>query len=244
MAAAFLAKTDGSQLGGTDRQHAEDKVMCAKFNQERPILFSAPMILAILNGRKTQTRRVVKPQGAILTDEMARNFGVRPPEKQNQPVINCPYGQPGDMLWVRETWNHSNFPLGPYDENCEVFYRADYFDDPLGPDLELSQDGIRRKWRPSIHMPRSASRITLEITAVRVERLHEISIQDAKQEGIEGQSDTGPWRNYLRRGYWHPEGKDTAPICSYQSLWESINGESSWEANPWVWVIRFEVNQK
>lgn len=89
-------------------------------------------------------------------------------------------------------------------------------------------------------MPRKYSRITLEITAVRVERLQEISASDAKLEGIEGQFEDGPWRNYQRDGYWFPEGKDTAPVRSYLTLWESINGPGSWEANPWVWVVEFK----
>jgi hypothetical protein len=209
--------------------------------KERPILFSSPMVNAILEGRKTQTRRIVKgiPDNAVqvkyygpYTDGLyasgsaprtglANSLGWFIPGLgdlwpcNDSERIKCPYGKPGDRLWVRETWNHSNFPFGPYEENCDVFYRADYFDDPLGPDLELSEDGIRRKWKPSIYMPRSASRITFEITSVRVERLKEISDADCKAEGSVGR-------------------------VEYSLLWESINGTGSWDRNTWVWVLEFK----
>lgn len=215
--------------------------------KERPILFSAPMVRAILDGTKTQTRRVVKPEGAHHlfpfldlpgnpTGEWAWCSSSHVVSKH----IRCPYGQPGDRLWVRETWQHSNFPLGPYDESCTVFYRADYMDDLHGPDGEKSPEGRYRNWVPSIHMFRSASRILLEITAVRIERLQDINAADAKSEGIEGQFEDGPWRNYQRDGHWFPEGKDAAPVMSYRTLWESINGPGSWDANPWVWVVEFK----
>lgn len=115
--------------------------------KERPILFSAPMVRAILAGAKTQTRRVVKD----------RHIDAAPPACLFQWLRErCPYGQPGDRLWVRETWQHANFPFGPYDDSCQVFYRADYMDDPHGPDGEKSPEGKYRNWKPSIHMPRSA----------------------------------------------------------------------------------------
>jgi len=142
--------------------------------KERPILFSAPMVRALRAGTKTQTRRVVKD----------RHIDAAPPACFFQWLRErCPYGQTGDRLWVRETWQHSNFPLGPYDESCTVFYRADYMDDPHGPDGEKSPEGRYRNWEPSIHMFRSASRILLEVTAVRVERLQDISAADAVAEG-------------------------------------------------------------
>src|SRR5690606_25633086 len=98
--------------------------------------------------------------------------------------FNCPYGEVGDYLWVRETWNHSNYPYGPYDSDCLIFYRADYDNDLLDADRKKSSDGIRRKWKPAIHMPRSASRIRLEIMNIRVERLQDISEEDVIAEGI------------------------------------------------------------
>lgn len=217
--------------------------------KELPILFSPPMVRAILDGSKTQTRRVVK-----LPDNARDVQYYAPPSGRSQPgwadpgvnywtpdisgatvsnhIDPCPYGQSGDRLWVRETWNHENYPYGPDDPDCCFFYRADYLDDPLGPDLELSEDGIRRKWIPPIHMPRWASRIDLEITGVRVERLNSISEQDAIREGAPG----------------YEEGTDAPPPdefhewcyrSSFRRLWESINGPGSWDANPWVWVIEF-----
>ncbi|MDN7609863.1 hypothetical protein QZM28_24500 [Burkholderia multivorans] len=146
--------------------------------KERPILFSGAMVRAILEDRKTQTRRVVRHQPPAATREV---FTFHHPDPRTHywafdggSLLDwshpCPQGEIGDRLYVRETWQHSNHPFGPYESDCLVFYRADYLDDPLGPDLERSADGIRREWRPSIHMPRAASRITLAITGVRVER--------------------------------------------------------------------------
>ncbi|MGZ5077010.1 MAG: hypothetical protein ACXV9R_10340 [Methylobacter sp.] len=215
--------------------------------KERQIFFRAPMVRAILDGRKTQTRRVVKPQpresiaGNLVGEWLGRKlFGLLMPKVQDI-VIHCPYGQSGDRLWVRETWNHSNFPFGPYEENCDVFYRADYFDDPLGTDLERSEDGIRRTWKSPIHMPRSASRITLEITGVRVERLQDISEADAIAEGCNATL-------YIDDGLGNrvpPKGntiRDSYPSARhwYASTWDDINGPGSWSANPWVWVIEFK----
>ena len=174
---------------------------------ERPILFSAPMVRALLAGTKTQTRRVVKRNAyekSIHADQFA------------PPTCACPYGQPGDRLWVRETWAKWG-----RDDQCgegpsvthEPIYRAD------GSPWD-EQD----KWRPSIHMPRAASRILLEITSVRVERLQDISEADTVAEGI-------------------PAGEVSpadAGRFAYRLLWESINGPDSWAANPWVWVLEFK----
>lgn len=174
--------------------------------KERPILMSAPMVRAILAGAKRQTRRIAMPKRSIepMTDE-------------------CPYGQPGDRLWVRETWQSA--PLRG------VFaYRAD----PMWSGVPApTPDG---RWRPSIHMPRCASRITLEITGVRVERLRDINEDDAIAEGIQPAALTGHWRLYGRGANGD---MDRSPRVSYRSLWESINGQGSWDANPWVWVIEF-----
>ena len=156
----------------------------------------------------------------------------------------CPYGEPGDRLWVRETWAHENMPHGPYQPGCAVFYRADYMDDPLGPDLERSPDGIRRRWIPSIHMPRAACRLELEVTGVRVERLHDISEADAVDEGIRISS----WakRSMACQGIYEcqmPDGKthfNDSAYELYRILWDQINGRGAWDANPWVWVIEFK----
>lgn len=194
--------------------------------RERPILFSAPMVRAILSGQKTQTRRA-------FNDKANWHFI----EGQGDLSI-CPYGQPGDHLWVRETWQHANHPDGPYRPGVPVHYRADYIDDPHGPDGEKSHEGRYRTWRPSIHMPRSASRITLEITGVRIERLQDINEADCWAEGIaevDGLLDDVAICDLAKRMGRSLE--DAAP--SFAALWESINGPRSWGANPWVWVVGF-----
>lgn len=191
--------------------------------KERPILFQAAMVRAILDGRKTQTRRLVKPQPRHVHDGVpygaADPFGMG---KGGTP-IPCPYGQPGDQLWVREShWWFKDEPdheTGYYPPTLtveDVQFRAD------------GDDG-RKVWRPSIHMPRWASRITLEVTGVRVERLQDISEPDAQAEGCDAcpfvdwqLKDGGPYRN------------------GYARLWESINGVGSWASNPWVWVVDFK----
>lgn len=181
---------------------------------ERPILFSGPMVNAILEDRKTQTRRIMKEN----TD-------------------GCPYGIPGDRLWVRESWA----PLSNFDPaELGYLYRADYH-----KGLE-KKDGDQ-KWKPSIHMPRAASRITLEITGLKVERLQDISSADCIAEGIESDvfDQTIGFRNYLEKNdffvHW-ADGKDfdDAAKESYQSLWNTINGPDSWAQNPWVWAIQFK----
>lgn len=198
--------------------------------KERPILFSAPMVRALRAGTKTQTRRVVKD----------RHIDAAPPACFFQWLRErCPYGQTGDRLWVRETWQHSNFPLGPYDESCTVFYRADYMDDPHGPDGEKSPEGRYRNWEPSIHMFRSASRILLEVTAVRVERLQDISAADAVAEGIARDGD-GYERFHADPDAPVGQSFTRNPVLAYRGLWESINGVGAWDKNPWVWVIEFK----
>jgi len=192
--------------------------------KERQILFSAPMVRAILDGSKTQTRRIVKTgKWEHENSEYGVSFG------------NCPYGEPGDRLWVRETWNK-------FDAWEGYFYAAD--DHPFGigeaddPD-HIEQHDIR--WKPSIHMPRAASRITLEVTGVRVERLQDISEADARAEGVEPVVVGEGWRRYCDSG----SEEVGVPPCadarhSFQSLWEQINGAGSWAANPWVWVVEFQ----
>lgn len=217
--------------------------------KSRPIIFGTPMIKAILENRKTQTRRTLNPQpdGGIHFEPFTPHGVVN---GKGEP-LECRFGRKGDRLWVRETWNHSNHPDGSYEPDCHVFYRADYMDDPLGADLEKSSDGIRRKWKCAIHMPRSASRILLEITNIRVERLQDITEEDAIAEGLKaitkdngitikygipdsdglpGEDDLGwPWRDWNK-----------SPIDAYRTLWESINGKESWSSNPYVWVIEFK----
>lgn len=217
---------------------------------ERPILFSAPMVRALLDGTKTQTRRVVKPVRGYEHNNVCR------PDMAAEPwnvwwhgkyetvgvMQGCPYGQPGDRLWVRETFALSVIdPDGgpPEDdpENYDVIYRAT--DTPGGGWTDGDGNVIPAPWKSSIHMPRWASRILLEITSVRVERLQDISDEDAIAEGI---CRVGPgWER------WHADPDDTEhtgstqkPRLSYLGLWESINGAGSWDANPWVWVVEFK----
>ena len=202
--------------------------------RERPILFSAPMVRAILAGTKTQTRRPLsyQPTSApevyrahkdrALTRPVIAATWIKDGESHCCP---CPFGVPGDRLWVREAFMHepadycweasTSIPIRP----AHTVYRADYIDDAKGAG-----------WKPSIHMPRSLSRITLEVTGVRVERLQEISYEDARAEGVE---------------FWRNDGTLTElPPCSehryaFEDLWTSINGADSWNANPFVWVVTF-----
>ena len=188
--------------------------------KERPILFSGPMVRAILDGSKTQTRRIAKEFNEMPNlDGILRRF----PNQEG-----CPYGTPGDRLWVRET-----FAQGV--EGCPggISYRADHFD-PKG-------DGPAHpmKWRPSIFMPRIASRILLEITDVRVQRLQEISDEDVRAEGIEElalQADEpGAWWTAAPDRRFHSR----TPRGAFLRLWREIHGDGSWDANPWVWAITF-----
>ena len=213
--------------------------------KERPIIFSGAMVKAILDGRKTQTRRVVKPQPQkpIVSEsdgfpETWYEHGVLIEEPSN--VWKCPYGMIGDKLWVRETFWHQR---ASFDEVCGIkykdedeftVYRADYDGGP----------GDNFSWKPSIFMPKILSRITLEITDVRVQRLQEISEQDAIAEGVEKLGefpDITPWRNYgLKAGQPHCLNFSIARR-SFQTLWDSINAKRGygWDSNPWVWAIMF-----
>lgn len=186
--------------------------------KERPILFSAPMVRALLDGTKTQTRRLVKTQpthfNPVGVPRLARPVGP-------SDVITCPYGQPGDRLWVRETWAYGIHAMAANrDEVGPFVYAAD----------GTTQGRLCDRWRPSIHMPRTASRITLEITGVRVERLQDISNDDAYSEG------TGTWAAESAKD----GNKWPSMPRAFQGLWESINGAESWATNPWVWVIQFK----
>lgn len=228
--------------------------------KERPILFSAPMVRAILEGRKTVTRRA-------LNEQALKNigYGVQLGECHELPTEGplhpnsvgyyndfCPYGHPGNRLWVRETfallgnedgvcvdWN-DNLVKG--DERAAArIYRASCTIGDYGlwqipdkaewkPDTnELQHEGA---WRPSIHMPRWASRILLEITDVRVERLQDITYEQAAAEGVH----RGPLREWCASdegGACHKY-----PVPAFRDLWQSVGGD--WEANPWVWVVEFK----
>ena len=209
---------------------------------DRPILFSAPMVQAILDGRKTQTRRAVKPQpaGEIRRGEPDFNHWIdtkyweRQNQKENRGIgtrgFACPYGQPGgDRLYVRETWAaphaYDHLPPRLIPQDARIHYAA-------------TEDRGGLLWRPSIHMPRWASRITLEITGVRVERLQDITIEDAKAEGA-----WGPDASIADKVAEH-FGIDmfsTNPRNAFQMLWEQSNGPDSWAENPWAWVVEFKA---
>lgn len=211
--------------------------------KERPILFSAPMVRAILLGSKTQTRRVVKhhpsDDGNMVLVDHGDGWWPYRSDDGERPVVNggdeipyrCPYGQPGDRLWVREGFSGPHyreaFPPSLWHELDEIHYWAD--GNPV--------DGDWTRPRPSIHMPRWASRILLEVVAVRVERLNEISEADAIAEGVERAGDR--FKQYMPM--FDASAYDPALAkSSYSQLWESINGPGSWDANPWVWVVEFE----
>lgn len=250
--------------------------------KERPILFSGEMVRALLDGRKTQTRRAIKPQPLgytgrkfIVPDDSPKAW-----HDSDDFLSFCPYGQPGDRLWVRETWTEEH-PLaiqegrysqsgragipGPPPVSYRVIYRADGEPRQVwrnrgghpyytleGPADEIAANyptvnsnytrgnGKGVHWNPSIHMPRWASRILLEVTAVRVERLQEISEADAIAEGLDP-PEQGTWRDYSVR----PEDNEGYDYCatardSFRTLIDTINGTGTWDANPWVWVVEFK----
>ena len=197
--------------------------------KERPILFSGPMVRALLAGTKTQTRRIAKP---VRHPDLGNMYapGALVLEHEPQHVIDrcCPYGRPGDRLWVRET--HMNWwkldpanPEGPRLFSHVAAYAAD------GYELEPGE-----RWIPSIHMLRAASRILLEITGVRVERLQDINEMDAAAEGV------ATWAP----GALSPDSLNADPSDQFRWLWSSINGPDSWSANPWVWVVEFKRVQQ
>lgn len=224
--------------------------------RERPILFSGPMVRAILEGRKTMTRRVVKPQPpkgvtdiVRLCSEFVAAYPNRKAIKPFDYTATCPYGQPGDRLWVRETWR-----VGAWSEEGKIAvdYKADGYcrrewltvdDENLfarlwqqSTDDAIAAIGQRERyewnpgsspcrWRPSIHMPRWASRLTLEILSVRVERVQDIRDDDAEREGVDTTNASIP--GYCRE--------------RFRRLWDSINAASGygWDANPLVWVVEF-----
>jgi hypothetical protein len=254
--------------------------------KERPILFSAAMVLALLNGTKTQTRRIapisdlnIKPHSDDLVTWSVRftrpvkgvignHSGGKLSDLQARSIIAAqfnPFGQPGDRLWVKENWRigawrendgslaidylasePAKTPWITVPEDAENYHGSSIFenywiqstDDCIESDLSTDDDG-RYHWepgqspcrkRPSIYMPRWASRITLEIIDVRVERLQDISEEDAIAEGV----------TWFSSGAVECPGMPETPIDAYRALWEKINGPGSWEKNPWVWCISFK----
>ena len=243
--------------------------------RERPILFSAPMVRALLSGKKTQTRRIAKIDTALGREALfapRRNKKYAPtfllPDAADLAIEHCPYGQPGDQLWVRETWrigawdDHGGFWLDYCDgprkgrRECQDVGMADKLADQNLDDLkkrniqptiagryEWNPGASPLRWRPSIHMPRWASRTTLGITGVRVERLHDISEADAIAEGVcQMRNGSGCWVGSDGPGSlvtpW-PTARD-----AYGDLWDQIKGQGAWAANPWVWVVEFNHQRR
>jgi hypothetical protein len=207
--------------------------------KETGLMFKAPLVRAILEGRKIQTRRILKPQPApnhphdggtkwVLQRGLHVPVGsVGHLSVREKMGLCCPMGKPGDRIYVRETWQHVNFPLGPYQEGAPVFYRADYLHES-DPDYADAERTIRRNWLPSIHMPKHAARIWLEITGVRVERLQQITEADCIAEGAPGGHGSIPGYPY-----------SATPLEHFRHIWESTGGD--WAANPWVWLIDFKT---
>ena len=220
---------------------------------ERPIIFSAPMVMAILDGSKTQTRRVIKRIGGIgpVTefqrsdtpgyDWAMRDKCMRWHEFTNAELLKrCIYGTRGSRLWVRETWQCFRRTSYEYDEWEEMESTKDigtYGLPEVGSVVyKADNKSLLNKWFPSIHMPRWASRISLEVAGIRVERLHDIAEDDAVAEGVKitdeytgCADDINPYKHAWSSVY----------ESIYRSVYESINGKGSWDLNPFVWVIDF-----
>lgn len=222
---------------------------------DKPIIFSGPMVKSILDGRKTQTRRVLKnvPEPPAMDNVVHKDPKHSAPYLDSycsqRPTLSNPRGMshnwcwwtrddrccpqfkvrfaPGDLLWVRESWRVHDWAT----DLATIFYAANEGQGYTAMSAQFPVDGKKRiaptpgKWRPSIHMPRWASRITLEVTAVKVERLQEISEEDILSEGVSG--DNGPGQ-----------------IGAFIKLWESINGVNSWEENPWVVAVTFTTHRR
>lgn len=226
--------------------------------KERPMLFNGAMVRALLAGSKTQTRRIVKDLPDWEITEICSDAGGTGKWMPNGPSPSgkgmaaghwrlCPYGQPGERLWVRETHAQAfdvdipaGRPVGPIGTagspaRPDWKSRYVYLADGEMPTVQWHHVGDSQpvRWTPSIHMPRCASRILLEIVAVRVERLNACSDADAVAEGI------GLNPSAIGMKLTNPPGESMA-IAMYRALWDSINGAGSWAANPWVWVVEFK----
>lgn len=222
--------------------------------KERPILFSASMVRALLDGSKTQTRRVCKPAAAlsaVVAVQDPNERGQRPPyytpgwfgDEDGEVQFFSPYGAPGDRLYVREAYSGPHWIAGlppcNWAEDTPIWYWAD----------GNPGHGDWTKPKPGMHLPRWGSRILLEITGVRVERLQDISEADALAEGLSWiVRDYGkercfgvPESSEFPGQQWAFENWSKDAVTAYRRLWESINGPGSWDANPWVWCVAFKV---
>jgi hypothetical protein len=230
--------------------------------KERPIIMGAESVRAILEGRKTQTRRVVKPQPKFIG---APNVPFKTDDANPRGIIDCPYGKVGDRLWVRENWgvvSHTfdenenicdwkpNRPATPIQElkfgtgyyDGHVIYEADGgFEWNAGDDCSIE---TKSDWKSSMFMPRSASRITLEITDIRVERVQDITAKDATAEGVGRlfEIDVAFDGKFTDIPFNMEEG---LAVHQFARLWDSINAKRGypWEKNPCVWVLTFKVVQ-
>lgn len=234
--------------------------------RERPILFGGPMVRAILDGRKTQTRRIVRGAGGAWTPHVEPG-GIlwRSGEHEHRMSLRCPYGAPGDRLWVRETWANVH-PLlaagrasgpstagipGPPGVDYRVVYRADgelaplYYskDYPYRSLAGADQDLARRElsWESPVCMPRKSSRLTLEVVSVRVERLQDISEEDARAEGVAPFFERFPGMGQDQTITTGERAAAAPHRASFACLWDEINGDRAlWKSNPWVWVVEFK----
>lgn len=205
----------------------------------RPILMSAPMVRALLSGAKTQTRRALAPDLFISSGGAVVRMASVGPATTGIAEAHCPYWrEPGDTLWVRESLGYCS-EYGHYYAADRTFL-CSVFDDPEKQTGYSYECAMREGSVPSIHLPRRWSRITLEVTGVRVERLQDISEADAIAEGV---SPDPRCRQDDDAAAFHrigPVRDGSFPIARYAALWESINGPGSWDANPWVWVVEFK----
>ncbi|MBB4345174.1 ASCH domain-containing protein [Rhizobium leguminosarum] len=214
---------------------------------ERPILLKAHDVRGILDGRQTQLRRIVKRQpedGRVMKPRRNRAGNVVWMSWKGKPenadpvtgiygagwdLCKCPYGERGDRLWGRETWTDNQGNSCPmYRADLPLFIPADRTE--FGDDVQMNPEDYT--WTSSVHMPRWASRILLEIVSVRVERLQDISRKDAAAEGVCLRDEDKPWPKWCRPDKWPEE--------NFLRLWDSIHGEMSHMANPWVWVVEFK----
>lgn len=205
---------------------------------DRGILMTAPNVLAILEDRKTQTRRIAKPRRrkcppSLLDGTWSDSF-VMDEGNREWLLRDSRYGKAiGDRLYVCETWQHANHPLGPWQPGCATYYRADYLDDRFGPDGEKSRGQVRRVWRSAMLMPRAVARVRLELVRdVWAQRLQDISEADAIAEGVERVGER-----------WESRGIAATPVSAadaYRGMWEYLNGAGSWGANPLVFVYTFK----
>lgn len=222
-----------------------DQTRRASVPRERPILFNGAMVRAVLAGDKTQTRRTNgleyfsrpenDPDGwlcARVADGMAYMVYRNMPHER---PVRCPYGQPGDRLWVREAFMDL---LGTGVEHYNLDRRRQRYafaaDCPAGSYSDEARKDYGLKWKPSIHMPRAACRLVLEVARMRVERLQAINHMDALAEGVGLNPSAADVRMPLRAG-------ESLPRAMFRALWEQINGAEAWAANPWVWVVEFRA---